>query len=330
MWSAGQSCLDGFPSVTNNTCTSSSCPFQGISSSQQLRLFPSMRITCNGVLVGLSVAGESTGNNDSPILQIWRLTGSTSNDYERISEYTFPIGCTQLPNNVWQCTVSPSIDVEVGDIIGIILPRSRQSSAFRIYFTPLSSSTSYTLDSTSASTFSVPGSTTASAQPVLTLDIQEQGRSINIINRFDTVPYTDTVTETTTTELTTQAPTTELTKPTTKPTTQVSPPELTTPTEGPNTQPTHAPTQGTSICTSTYTCNWCYICSCCMALSCYDLQFHAITCAYIYNGVHLQLLCLMVVHTLHIHADSEMTLLPPPQIVLTPRPQPRPSSVTQQ
>ena len=109
MWSAGQSCLDGFPSVTDNTCTSSSCPFQGISSSQQLRLFPSMRITCNGVLVGLSVAGESTGNNDSPILQIWRLTGSTSNDYERISEYTFPIGCTQLPNNVWQCTVSPPL-----------------------------------------------------------------------------------------------------------------------------------------------------------------------------------------------------------------------------
>ncbi len=31
----------------------------------------------------------------------------------------------------------------------------------------------------------------------------------------------------------------------------------------------------------------------------------------IYNGVHLQLLCLMVVHTLHIHTDSEMTLLPP-------------------
>ena len=171
MWSAGQSCLDGFPSVTNNTCTSSSCPFQGISSSQQLRLFPSMGITCNGMLVGLSVAGESTGNNDSPILQIWRLTGSTSNDYERISEYTFPIGCTQLPDydNIWQCTISPSIDVEVGDIIGIILPRNRQSSAFRIYFTPPSSFTSYILDSTSASIFSVPVSTTASAQPVLTI-----------------------------------------------------------------------------------------------------------------------------------------------------------------
>ncbi len=176
MWSAGQSCLDGFPSVTNNTCTSSSCPFQGISITRQLRLFPSMRITCNGMLVGLSVAGETRNGGDSPILQIWRLTGSTSNEYERISEYTFPIGCTQLPDydNIWQCTISPSIDVEVGDIIGIILPRNRQSSAFGIYFTSQSSSTSYILGSTSASTFSVPGSTTASAQPVLTMDIKEQ------------------------------------------------------------------------------------------------------------------------------------------------------------
>ena len=174
-WSAGQSCLDGFPSVNDNTCTSSLCPFQGLTNSRQLRLFPSMRITCNGMLVGLSVAGETRNGGAYPILQIWRPTGPTSNDYERISEYTFPIGCTQT-NNVWQCTVSPSIDVEVGDIIGINLPpNSNGKSAFRIYFTPPSSFTSYILDNTSVSTFSVPGSTTASDQPVLTLDIQEQG-----------------------------------------------------------------------------------------------------------------------------------------------------------
>ncbi len=94
-----------------------------------------------------------------------------------ISEYPFPIGCTQLPNNVWQCAVSPSIDVvEVGDIIGINLPRNQQQqSAFGIYFMFPSSFTSYTLDSELDTTFSVPGSTTVSAQPVLTLDIQEQG-----------------------------------------------------------------------------------------------------------------------------------------------------------
>ncbi|XP_064396494.1 RAF proto-oncogene serine/threonine-protein kinase-like isoform X2 [Halichondria panicea] len=172
----GQSCLDGFPSVTNNTCTSSSCPFQGSNQNRQLRLFPSMRITCNGMLVGLSVAGETRKKGKNyPILQIWRPTSSTSNDY--ISEYPFPIGCTQLdlPNNVWQCTISPSIDVEMGDIIGINLPRNRMNSAFRIYFTSQTSFTSYILGSTSDTTFSVPGSTTASVQPVLTLDIREQG-----------------------------------------------------------------------------------------------------------------------------------------------------------
>ena len=136
-----------------------------------------MRITCNGMLVGLSVAGQTRSGVDYHILQIWRPTGPTSNDYERISEYTFPIGCFQLPNNVWRCTViSPSIHVEVGDIIGINLPRNRRTAAaFEMFFTSPSSSTSYILSNTSVSTFSVPGSTAASAQPVLTLNIQEQG-----------------------------------------------------------------------------------------------------------------------------------------------------------
>ncbi len=96
--------------------------------------------------------------------------------YQRISEYEIPIGCTELPNNVWQCTVSPSINVEEGDIIGINLPPNRQKeSAFGIYFTSPSSFTSYILDSASDTTFSVPGSNNVSVQPVLTLDIQEQG-----------------------------------------------------------------------------------------------------------------------------------------------------------
>ena len=174
--------------------------------------------------MGLSVAGKTRNGGAYPILQIWRLNGSASNEYERISEYTFPnVGCTQQPNNVWQCTVSPSIDVEVGDIIGINLPRNHMNfAAFGIYFTP-SSFTSYILGSTSNTTFSVPGSTTASAQPVLTLDILKQG----INNYYDDLDlilfYTDT--ETTTPELTTQAPTTQLE------------------TEGPATQPaTQAPT----------------------------------------------------------------------------------------
>ncbi|XP_064390055.1 uncharacterized protein LOC135337965 isoform X2 [Halichondria panicea] len=172
----GQRCLDGFPSVTDNTCTLSTCPIQGISSSRQLRLFPSMRITCNGMLVGLSVAGETLSGGDYPILQIWRPTGPTPNDYERISEYTFPIGCTQLPNNVWQCRVN-SIDVEERDIIGIDLPLAIKTvAAFGMYSMSPPSFTSYTLSSTTERTFSVPVSAiTDSAQPLLTLDIQEQG-----------------------------------------------------------------------------------------------------------------------------------------------------------
>ncbi len=134
-----------------------------------------MRITCNGTINGLFVAGETRSgadNTDYPILQIWRPTSPTS--FMKISEYEFPIGCTLRPNNVWQCTVSPSINVEEGDIIGISVS-SVAFSAFRLYFMSLSSFTSYILDSASDTTFSVPGSNNASVQPVLTLDIQEQG-----------------------------------------------------------------------------------------------------------------------------------------------------------
>ena len=180
MWSVDLSCLDGFPSVT--TCPSSSCFFQGLTNTRQLRLFPSMRITCNGMLVGFSVAGKTRneGNNNYPFLQIWRPTSPMS--YMKMSEYEFSIsGCTELPNNVWQCTVSSSINVEEGDIIGINLPRDQKmNSAFGIYFRSSSSFTSYILDSALGTTFSVSGSSDASVQPVLTLDIHEQGINNNL------------------------------------------------------------------------------------------------------------------------------------------------------
>ena len=124
----------------------------------------------------------------------------------KISEYEFPIGYTLRPNNARQCTVSPSINVEEGDIIGISVS-SVAFSAFRLYFMSLSSFTSYILDSASDTTFSVPGSTcnNASVQPACAYS----GHS-GIIYwwfRFVTVPYIYTVTETTTSEPTTQAPT---------------------------------------------------------------------------------------------------------------------------
>ncbi len=102
--------------------------------------------------------------------------------YMKMSEYEFSIsGCTELPNNVWQCTVSSSINVEEGDIIGINLPRDQKmNSAFGIYFRSSSSFTSYILDSALGTTFSVSGSSDASVQPVLTLDIHEQGINNNL------------------------------------------------------------------------------------------------------------------------------------------------------
>ena len=179
--SVGQSCLNSWPQVADNTCTSSSCPFQGPNSSgnsRQLRLFPSLKIECDGMLTGFSVAGENGDQNNGnyPELQVWRLTEGSTSQYQKMASWEFPRECSLQSNNVRQCTINPTSVVD-GDIIGIDLPRNHISFAdFRVYFMP-SSQQSYILSDASVSSYTLPGSPSGvTEQPLITLDIESKHR----------------------------------------------------------------------------------------------------------------------------------------------------------
>ncbi len=97
-----------------------------------------MKITCTGMLRGLTVVGELRDIEDPfPMLQIWRATGPTS--YAKITDISslpFPMACFTQSNDVQQCTVTSSdISVTTNDVIGILLPRNHMNhAAFRISF----------------------------------------------------------------------------------------------------------------------------------------------------------------------------------------------------
>ena len=177
---AGQTCLSGFPSyddVTSNTCTGTSCTFQGPNNDPELRIFPMMMISCSGELQGLTVAGVLDESNKLlPELQIWRPVPSDSMDYNKLVTtsipYQFPVGFASLSNNVLNCTLDTAASVVEGDILGILLPRNHMSHAkLRIYFTDISTP-NHILPSTSRSTFTPPSTQVVYVQPLIYLHIK--------------------------------------------------------------------------------------------------------------------------------------------------------------
>lgn len=169
-------CLSQFPSLTEVTSHScdTSCTEGG--NSPELRIFPMMMITCNGLVRRLTVAGRfGTMGESFPELQIWRPASfvTTSTTFIRTATLPFPRDCDSLPNNVQQCTLSTPLSVSSGDIIGLLLPPNiNRQARFRVYFTG-TSTPSYILDR-SMSLFtlpSTPGPADANAQPLIYLEI---------------------------------------------------------------------------------------------------------------------------------------------------------------
>ena len=191
----GSGCLTGFPTLQDvmslNSC-SSSCSIVGSTSSTQLRLFPTMSISCVGMLEGLTVAGVFGTRSDRPYpeLQIWRPTMMGFREYTLTQNrvYEFPgssrysSGCT----TVLQYTLDPPISVETGDIIGILLPRDHDNQAsFRICFSSDTQTPNYIVGSTSATTFTLPSSSDGTSQPLIYLNITES--ELNELYSLETV-----------------------------------------------------------------------------------------------------------------------------------------------
>lgn len=183
MYYAGQECLSGFPSPINVTtpyCLSCCTP-EGSTSSRQLRIFPTMTIICNGTINGITVAGQfGRKGRPFPVLQIWRPGPDDSMTYTTTTPVvSFPLNdlCSSLSTdsilNVQRCYLVRSIFVEVGDIIGILLPRNHiKQAGFLIYFTG-TDTPSYEA-SLSDTSFTLPSDSTQpdyDVQPLLYLDI---------------------------------------------------------------------------------------------------------------------------------------------------------------
>ena len=101
-----------------------------------------MNFTCNGTIVGFTVAGRQQRGpwrSMNPIIQIWR-PGNSSNIYNKTSSDKFAIAdlCTETSikfqrsnanDQIWKCNLSTTnLLVQAGDILGLLLPPRRNAS----------------------------------------------------------------------------------------------------------------------------------------------------------------------------------------------------------
>ena len=116
-----------------------------------LRLIPEMTFTCNGTIVGFTVAGRQwTEGSVDPIVQIWRQN-SSQNIYYRTSVDEIVVNketCGETStvsqgssdnDQVWYCNLNATnrVPVQAGDILGLLLP-PRNDSSFQLSFARVS------------------------------------------------------------------------------------------------------------------------------------------------------------------------------------------------
>ena len=123
--------------------------------SAHTRLIPEMSFTCNGTIVGFTVAGRQRRQLlMDPIIQVWRGNRSQSDVYYKTSSdivineavcaetsivFQEPNGNDNNQELILQCTLNKTnqVSVQPGDILGLQLPQ-RDESPFRLDFVRVS------------------------------------------------------------------------------------------------------------------------------------------------------------------------------------------------
>ena len=121
---------------------------KGHETTVETRLIPSMRFTCNGTIVGFTIAGKNndTGSQD-PKIQMWREDKEQCGSYQKLDseivvqrssciKFNFTSSQPQNQVRIFYCTLKPAwqVSVQYGDILGIELPPISKSD-FDLYFT---------------------------------------------------------------------------------------------------------------------------------------------------------------------------------------------------
>ena len=129
---AGQ--IPGGPGLRLNTCLDN-----------EIRLLPDITFTCPTVItslaLGIDVRREGTRHNQYPsVLSVWPRYNETNNEvigYTLLTEQTiYYTPDNVITNGVYNYPLDPPISVNVGDILGIRVPRQRDS-IIRIYYMSL-------------------------------------------------------------------------------------------------------------------------------------------------------------------------------------------------
>ena len=113
----------------------------------ETRLIPSMRFTCNGTIVGFTVAGAlNDAGPDDPRIQVWREDKEQCGSYQKLdSEIVVQrMSCSNITTRlqsinqtrIFHCALYSELhlSVQYGDILGIELPPISNSD-FELYFT---------------------------------------------------------------------------------------------------------------------------------------------------------------------------------------------------
>ena len=127
---------------TNLSCTSEGSA-RGRPNTIETRLLFSVTFTCNGTIVGWTVAGKMGAGTLYPELQVWRANTSKGYNYFYKPGQDIPIvfegsTCelvTQTCGQIFHCRLSPDnhVPVQAGDILGVELP-PLSNSGFQLFF----------------------------------------------------------------------------------------------------------------------------------------------------------------------------------------------------
>jgi len=146
---------------------------------RQQRIIPMINFTCSGSINKWTVAAKWNGGRNHinfPQLEIWRIQSAGSNLYNRMG-FTLARKTIQNDNQTYEFVVSPPLQFESGDILGIFNPRRPRLGIYYVEtIGPPNYHTRPTGEGTSPSTasFTISGNTASQNDlPLITVDTSE-------------------------------------------------------------------------------------------------------------------------------------------------------------
>ena len=125
------------------------------------------------------------GFSTDPRLQIWRRQSSSSNMYTIAHEIPlFTCNAVSLsgPSTVHECALSTGLDVQVGDILGMSLPRTQnRRNRFEVYFDSSFASSTYFREGESTTTFSNDQTGGTVGTPLVAFEVTPNGKHHSIM-----------------------------------------------------------------------------------------------------------------------------------------------------